>query len=157
MNRDPASLENLHDIVTPAPVSWWPPAPGWWALAAALLIAAGILGFRSWQTWRANTYRRVALGRLQRATTLGEIAEILKRAALAAYPRPEVAPLSGAAWLKWLQKTQNERATEPVEEALGQGVYAETNGRDVTQAAQFAENWVRRHRPGRTLEIQDET
>jgi hypothetical protein len=34
-----ALLEQLRDIELPEPASWWPPAPGWWAVAAAALIA----------------------------------------------------------------------------------------------------------------------
>ena len=157
MNPDPASLENLQDIVTPPPVSWWPPAPGWWILFAVFLIGAGVIGYRRWRNWRANAYRRVALGALNRATTIPEIAEILKRAALAAYSRTEVAPLAGDAWLKWLQQTLGEPAPEKVLQALGQGAYAETTQCDVTEVAQFAARWVRGHRGSKSSGLHDET
>jgi hypothetical protein len=116
MNPDPTSLDRLHDLVAPPPVPWWPPAPGWiWvlsALAAALLIAA-LRGFIRWQHHR---YRREALAELtrqqtaisdpdQRVKAVAALAELLKRTALSAFPREQVAALTGARWLAFLDRT----------------------------------------------------
>lgn len=39
----PDLLQQLRDLQLPANPTWWPPAPGWW-LVAALLLALGWLG-----------------------------------------------------------------------------------------------------------------
>jgi len=41
----PDLLQQLRDLQLPANPTWWPPAPGWW-LVAALLLALGWLGVR---------------------------------------------------------------------------------------------------------------
>ena len=43
--NDPGSLQNLNDIVVPGPVAWWPPAPGWYVLAAFALAGLAWLGW----------------------------------------------------------------------------------------------------------------
>src|SRR5262245_13976995 len=113
---DPTSLENLYDIITPPPVPWWPPAPGWYVLGAAVLVLAAWAGWSGWKRWQAAAYRRAALAALQqlkarttdeaqRESALRELPELVKRAALAAFPRQQVASLSGAAWLAFLDRT----------------------------------------------------
>ena len=48
---DPGSLQNLHDIVVPGPAAWWPPAPGWYVLAAvALSVGEWCLYQRRWMS-----------------------------------------------------------------------------------------------------------
>ena len=79
MNSDPASLDNLRDIVVPPSVPWWPPAPGWWVVFALLTLAIAVFAWRRWRAWHANAYRREALRELQAATSAAEVAEILKR------------------------------------------------------------------------------
>ncbi len=113
---DPTSLDRLQDIVTPPPVPWWPPAPGWWVAGAAALALIGWLAWRAWTRWRAAAYRRAALAELrgiearaaddaQRAAALGDLPALVKRTALAAFPRAAVASLSGDAWLRFLDRT----------------------------------------------------
>jgi hypothetical protein len=113
---DPASLENLYDIILPLPVPWWPPAPGWYVVGAAILALAVRAGWLWWRRWQATAYRRAALAALQqleartaeemhRASALRELPELVKRTALAVFPRQQVAALSGTAWLAFLDHT----------------------------------------------------
>ncbi|MEN8189202.1 MAG: DUF4381 domain-containing protein [Thermodesulfobacteriota bacterium] len=113
---DPASLQNLHDIVIPPPVPWWPPAPGWYGLFFCLLLAAGWLIAKGYRTYRANGYRREALNILDNLelehqhngpTVLPRLAQLIKRTAIGAYGRPRVASLSGDRWLRFLDRTGN--------------------------------------------------
>ena len=61
---DPASLSNLRDIVEPAAVSLWPPAPGL-VLLGSLLLVWIVYALLLWRRrWQANAYRRQALGEL---------------------------------------------------------------------------------------------
>ncbi|GAA3098637.1 DUF4381 domain-containing protein [Rhizobium viscosum] len=105
------ALRSLHDIAVPPPVSWLPQTWGWAALAALLAIAV-LAVFLVWlRRYRRNAYRREALRLLdgieadirnpeRREKGVHELSELLKRTALAAWPRSDVAALTGRAWLK---------------------------------------------------------
>jgi len=126
MNTDFTQLP-LHDIHLPGPIAWWPPAPGWW-LVAALAVAA-LVAFALY--YRSGRHRRAALrsvGKVRVALEQGaEPVECLQRvsttlrrfamttadqqsvAALRAVDgvaeRPdsvEVAGLTGTRWLRYL-------------------------------------------------------
>lgn len=104
------SLAALRDIHLPAPVAFWPPAPGWWGLAALVLmvVLAGIYLLRVRRRQRESWNRAAAdeLARLEIAfAEQGDGAELavglsslLRRAALVRYPEMEVAALHGDAW-----------------------------------------------------------
>jgi hypothetical protein len=145
MNSDPASLDNLRDIIEPATVGWWPLAPGWWVVIGLLTVVASMLAVRSWQQWRANVYRRAALRELQSATGVAAIAEILKRTALCVWPRNQVASLSGQAWCSWLGDTADIEVSETVAHALTHDAFS-NSAADTHQLAEFAVNWVKNHR-----------
>jgi len=109
-----AALRSLKDIVEPAPISWMPQTWGWLALALLLMLAAVLFALRAYRRYRANAYRRAALAvlagigeemrnPLTRAHAVQSLASLLKQTALAAWPREEVAPLSGAAWVNFLK------------------------------------------------------
>ncbi|HWK65968.1 MAG TPA: DUF4381 domain-containing protein [Rhizobiaceae bacterium] len=109
------SLDQLADIVTPLPVSWWPQTWGWGLVAVILLTLAAFVFLRWLRRFRANRYRREALADLAeleeqladeatRADALAAMPELLKRVALAAWPRRTVASLTGKAWLAFLRE-----------------------------------------------------
>ncbi len=113
---DPGSLQNLHDIVVPDPASFWPPAPGWYALAVLVLMLAVWTVSQLYIAWKNNRYRREALAELDRLAAgssqaeyrigvLRQLNALLKRTALAVWPRTEVADLSGDRWLAFLDRT----------------------------------------------------
>lgn len=109
--QDP--LAQLRDIHLPGMPVWWPPAPGWWLLAV-LLLAAIAVGLWLWRRhWQQQAYRRQAVSELERAWAIfiadananryaQSLSQILRRTALAAYPRHNIASLTGSHWLQFL-------------------------------------------------------
>ena len=144
---DPADLTNLRDLALPPEVAMWPPAPGWWILAAAVLATAAILAVAAVTYHRRNAYRREALGALD-SVDPGAISSVLKRTALAAWPREQVAALSGTAWLAFLDRTGRTTAFSAGAgrhiETLAFGGVVDDGIADAARAA--ARNWVRGHR-----------
>ncbi len=108
MTDDPADLSHLADIMVPPPVSWWPPAPGWWILGGTLVGVLAILAWSAILRYRRNAYRHAALaelaaiGPVEGPEQAAAVSAILKRVALLAYPRSDVASLTGSAWLAFL-------------------------------------------------------
>lgn len=160
MATDPASLDNLRDIVLPPQVPWLPPPVGWAIVGAALAAAALVALWRAIERWRANAYRREALRRLaaveaatksgvERAQGAADSLAILKRAALAAYPREAVADLTGAQWAAFLDRTGGTTDFTRGDGAdlwpLAYGAPAGSGRPDAAFAA--ARRWLRRHRP----------
>jgi hypothetical protein len=153
MTADPADLANLRDIVLPVPVSFWPPAPGWWIVGATLLAALLILLAKALARYRQNAYRREALreldaiGPARTPVAAQRISAVLKRAALAAFPRSEIARLSGASWLGFLDRTGRTDAFSKgpahMLPAFALGAVPTADGEAILQEAQ---RWVRRHR-----------
>jgi hypothetical protein len=109
--NDAGSLQNLNDIVMPGPAAWWPLAPGWYVLLAILVVAMAALAIAWRRQWLRNGYRRQAMLELSsiRATACSEsprqLPALLTRAALAAWPRGEVASLNGRAWHRFLDRS----------------------------------------------------
>lgn len=146
----------LRDVHLPPPPGWWPPAPGWWVVAAlllALLTTAGI-----WLGGRLRARRRrqriltrlAALGQAYRpegaAEFLAGVSMILRQAAVARFPREEVASLSGGEWIRFLDATGgNGRFREEIGEALGEGPYRPCVETDPDKVVELARAWLEKN------------
>ncbi len=156
------ALESLKDIAVPEPVSWFPQTFGW--AVVGLLVSAVIVFFlwRWLQTYRANAYRRQALIELgdierrirdpeTRHDAIDDLAELLKRVALVAWRREDVASLSGAAWVDFLEKQCDQDEMRSLRTLLDSFEYSNDSGLSgisETISGNFissAKAWIRRH------------
>jgi hypothetical protein len=159
-----AALRSLHDIATPEPVSWMPQTWGWAVLAGALLVMLVLTATRWLLRYRANAYRREALSLLPqiseqlskpatRRDGIRNLGEVLKRTALAAWPRTEVASLSGDAWVRFLDVHDDDGAGagHALERLLddfeyhGAEVAADLPSNVCSDLVVAARNWIERH------------
>jgi len=172
-STDPASLQNLNDIVLPPSVSWWPLASGWYLLLALLLAALAWFVYRSIRRWIDNRYRRAALYELQlltqaiqnpekRNASLRQLPVLLKRTALSVYPREQIASLSGDDWYDFLNSQLDSPAfTEPDRRLLESISYSTSDLSIVDSRAENAlmeaiKHWLNHHQgPGRRQDGQE--
>ena len=148
----PQLLELLEPIVLPDPVPLLPVTPGWWVLAGWLLTIGVGLAVRLRAQHLASRYRREALAAinaladrgLAAADTAAGIAAIVKRTALAAYPRAEVASLAGADWSEFLVRTaDDDPLVRDKAGAIAAAAYRPTDPQEIVEAAR---RWIRTHR-----------
>ena len=163
MTQPARTIMDLRDIVLPEAVSFWPPAPFVGLLLVLMVGGIVLLIGRWWLHWQAEAYRREGLTlaaqiETQLTTTahiadgLAALGTLLKRVALAAFPREAVAPLCGDAWLRFLEDTcpdcrfttgpgrlLADAAFDPAKAAL----ILPEEGR---QLAAMAQTWIRNHR-----------
>lgn len=107
-------LQQLRDIHLPAEPSWWPPAPGWWLLAAvaiALLIWALRELRRAWlrrqplklaRGYYADVYAAFQAGDIDGRTYLNRTNELLKRLYIHGLGDDEARAMSDDRWLAYL-------------------------------------------------------
>ena len=148
-----AGLQKLADIVLPPPVSWWPQTWGWAALGGVLLAAAAWWGYRSWRRWKADRYRREALAELDRlegvppADLAAALPALLKRVALAAWPRTAVAALSGPDWVAFLRSNAGPAGLQDAVVSLLDDVEyrGALSADEARAAARAARRWIEGH------------
>lgn len=150
----------LRDIHFPGAVPWWPPAPGWWLLAALILGAMTYWAVRYYRTYR----RRVALKILNQVRhdleegalpepCLQHLSAVMRRFAMSAAANPAlVAGLIGRSWLRYLDsRWDRDLFTNGAGSVLTIAPYAPANSISRDAAIELTTvciDWVSRQRPG---------
>lgn len=157
MNPDDAQLlAQLRDIHGAADPGWWPPAPGWWALALLLLLGLA-LALRALARKVAVLRRRRrwlrALDALEREWQpaqrphdyLAGLNRLFRAVALKAFPGAGCARLQGQQWVAFIRARLPEGAAAPSLDALARGPYEPAPEFDAPALREQARAWVRRH------------
>lgn len=157
-------LRGMEEVILGPSAAWWPVAPGWWVLAGIVFFVLLRTVLRRLRQWFQDRYRREGLRALRHLESIGEPGnraaacnELLKRVALATYPRPEIASLAGSGWVSWLESVAPSLSfSREVREALIFGPYS-TQSCDPSLAppALFSEiaQWISQHQRGDTHEL----
>lgn len=156
-------LSGLADITEPPVPGFWPPNALVSALAMLAVLALLWLGRTLVQRQRRRRPYRAAQQALRAwalqapsqtaAEGASELTALLRRLALLRYPRSAVAPLSGDAFLAFLDQALKEPAfqAEPAARFLGSARYGPTPDSEplpIDQLMSLAERWLKAHRDG---------
>ncbi len=153
----------LRDIHLPPAPPFWPPAPGWWIVAAVLLALLAWGGQAAWRQLRLRRRRQrvmAVLARLESGlasdrspASLAQISVLLRRLALMRFPRAKVATLTGNAWLRFLDESGGQgRFADGPGRVLGSGPYqrALPADLDIVGLVALVREWVDRNSRGMT-------
>ena len=156
MNPTADPLAQLRDLHLPDPVSFWPPALGWWIVALMVfgLVVWGVWGFR----YRKKTApRRLALAELTSlksrfhdkhddAELMTGLSQLLRRYAIVCFGRQKVAGLTGASWLKFLDEQGNTQqfSGETGNQAFAAVPYGAKDSVNARDMMDLVERWIKK-------------
>lgn len=155
-------LSQLKDIHLPGPVSFWPPAPGWWVLLLLALVAlafiyrkaiAAMIRRRKLANVLAeldrsyDAFREQSLSEEKRNNAglefLAEVNVLLKRVAQVRIPRAGAASLSGSQWLYFLDSQDGITAfSQGPGTPLADGIYRRNFDADTDALYSLAKSWI---------------
>lgn len=149
-------LSQLHDILLPEAIGWWPLAPGWWALLLLLLGLVAFMLYRQRRHHRRNRYRVQALAELaiiadtpDNSGFLQACSLLLRRTALTAQPHRFPVDIQGAGWLAWLDHHCPEvhaGFSTGAGQVLLSGLYQRQPTVDREALQSLVATWIRHHR-----------
>ncbi|MEM9632568.1 MAG: DUF4381 domain-containing protein [Pseudomonadota bacterium] len=147
------NLVDLLDLLEPVPepeaISMLPQTAGWLWLLLFLIALVAILGRQVVRYRNHNAYRRQALSELNRSSDDPTVlSNLIRRTALAAYPRSSVASLYGSDWLEFLDRTYGGKDfTNGPGRALASAPYRPNS--DVRELKPLVKDWIKSHRRDR--------
>ncbi len=145
---------DLRDIHAAPPPPFWPPAPGWWLLAGLLLALAAVASMWLYRRYRRRSEWQCIEQELGHLATLASedpaafatgLSSLLRRVALQRFDRRRVAPLSGEAWLEFLDRTGGEgEFSQGVGKVLADAAYVpDPDSISAEPLLELARRWIR--------------
>jgi len=146
----------LQELPFPEPVAYWPQTTGWYVALGILLLGLMALVWWRWRVWKRNAWRREMLTRLDAIAAdpkrLTELPFLLRRSALNAAPRHEVASLRGQDWILWLNRSAGGEVFTPTDAGFIDDLPYRSSpdgligDRDAAHLIDASRIWIRSHR-----------
>ncbi len=153
---DPAQDLPLKDIHLPDPVSWWPPAMGWWLSVLAVFLIAYLL-YKLVKKIRQPVLRKSAKAEIEKVIAdyiqshdklklLHDVSTAIRRIGISYLQRNKVAGISGKAWYQELNKLSTEAVfSDQVIAILEMATYQkhpDLDDKDIDAVIQETRGWV---------------
>lgn len=146
-------LDQLRDIHLPESVNGWPPAIGWWVLAAVLLA----LTVYFWKRYKNNKKRRVIVSHAMQSLKeleadaelnpqewLQALSALLRRIVINIHGRQATAGLVGNQWLSFLdQNSKKQEFSNGIGSLLATQPYQEEVSYDRKVIIKLVRKWLK--------------
>ena len=146
-------LSQLRDIHGAPEAPWWPPAPGWWVLAALVAILLFLAIRKLMQQYRVRQRRLQLISFLEKVERdvdprkqpeeyLASLNRVLKIVALRAFPGSHCAQMQGREWTDFLQIKLGEKAPGDELSILATGPYQRHPRFDAGTLSEITRLWI---------------
>lgn len=159
MEQDLNSIleQQLRSLHMPEAVSWWPPAPGWWVLFAALMFLTGFAVLTLYKHIQKNRYRKLARNELEAAYSKWQGSDdnsqyvqlasaVIKRSIIAAGGEVQVASQTGQQWTQTINHWAKTPLSDQASQAMIDAGYRANPNIDIDDLHQQLDDWLRSHR-----------
>ena len=161
MNRtiEEASLDNLHGIIVPEAIGFFPLAPGWYVVALLFLALLFHFMFKGYKAYKKSLYKREALKELEtyeqsNKEELIALLSLAKRVGIAAYGRNVIAKLSDDSWWDFLEQHSKVRVDRKLRVALSKLLYDASYSVDnalYMDIKALVTVWIKTHKRGKDV------
>jgi len=147
--------QNLRNLQIPNDSLWWPPAVGWWVVAALSALFLGSLLYRFLHRRAIANQKHLAISQnthLQNcfdqwlkdhdtAKYVQAVNSLLKQTAVEIAGRSTVARLNGDGWVKWMEHETDSGFSSDTRSLLSQSGYKKNPPSPDLQLHSEIENW----------------
>ena len=151
-------ISMLDDVNAGQSISYVPSTPVWPWIFLGISLMAAFFGFRLLKHLRKERYRKLAcleiesLADLKGPAFVIQVSQIMKKTALTAYPRKQIAQLHGQKWLRFLELScKGTQFTQGIGQALAASSYMPVADVDEKELGVLAKKWVKTHKRGVAL------
>lgn len=134
-NQNANPLDQLPPLHMPEPISFWPPAIGWWLLALLVIVLAVVVVRLLLKRQRKNQLRKAALRELNQYWSsyqadsntqnyLLAVNRLLKQFVMQQYPTKHLHTLSGEPWIDALAELSPQSGINQNSAGVLQSIYS---------------------------------
>lgn len=147
------SLDNLHDIIIPDPIGFFPLASGWYMVFLLLVTYAIHFSVKRYKNYQKDLYRRDALERIlsfeRSKSSALELISLAKIVGFSAYGREEIAKLSGESWWEFMELNSKVKIPQTLKSEIDKLLYRSDYQLEETtydEIAGMVKIWIETHR-----------